>query len=75
MALHKRFQRVVALNYPLTPHVTLAYYRPGMYGPETVADLRRALEKISKLPKVQLSLTAETLHYRVFRDMQRYLED
>lgn len=75
MALHRRFQRVVALNYPLTPHVTLAYYRPGVYGPETVADLRRALEEIRELPKVHLALTAEALYYRVFRDMQRYLAD
>ena len=75
MALYERFQRAVALPYPLTPHVTLAYYRPGVYGPEPVAALHRALEEIRDLPKVHLALTADMLHYRVFRDMQRYLPD
>lgn len=75
MGLHRRFQQVVNLTYPLTPHVTLAYYRPGAYGQEQVDVLAEALRRINALPPVRLALPAEALHYRVFRDMLRYTAD
>ena len=73
MGLHARFQEVVALNYPLTPHVTLAYFKPGDYGPEEVAQLAEALREINALPKVHLALDGEALHYYRFTDMNTYL--
>lgn len=72
MALHARFQQVVALSYPLTPHVTLAYYRPGSYGRDMVDALAEAFRQINALPPVRLSLSAERLHYRRFSDMNHY---
>ena len=74
MGMHTRFQGVVALNYPLTPHVTLAYYRPGSYGPEAVSALAEALREINALPKVQLSLSTDNLHYYRFEDMNTYIK-
>lgn len=72
MELYERFQGVVRLNYPLTPHVTLAYYRPGDYGPEGLRLLRGALEEINRaLPAFELRL-AEPV-YRCFDDMNHYL--
>lgn len=73
MAMHRRFQEVVALNYPFTPHVTLAYYKPGAYGPETVSALAGALEEINALPPVRLTLDAAALHYYLFEDMNTYI--
>ena len=73
MGMHARFQEVVPLDYPLTPHVTLAYFKPGVYGPEAVAALDAALGEINALPKVRLTLTAEALHYYRFQDMNTYL--
>ncbi len=73
MGMHARFQEVVALSYPLTPHVTLAYFLPGSYGPEEVARLRAALAEINSLPKVRLTLTPDALHYYRFEDMNTYL--
>lgn len=72
MALHARYQEVVRLNYPLTPHVTLAYFRPGEYGREMVETLEKALRRINALEPVHLSLSAEMLHYRRFSDMNHY---
>ena len=72
MALHARFQQVVALSYPLTPHVTLAYYRPGSYGRDMVDALAESLRQINALPPVRLFLSAEMLHYRRFSDMNHY---
>ncbi len=72
MALHARFQAIVPLNYPLTPHVTLAYYRPGSYGCEMIDTLAGALQRINSLPPVHLALDADALHYRRFSDMNHY---
>lgn len=73
MGMHARFQQVVALDYPLTPHVTLAYFKPGTYDPEEVAALADALRQINALPPVSLTLDAEALHYYRFEDMNTYI--
>lgn len=73
MGMHARYQEVVALNYPLTPHVTLAYFRPGSYGPEMVSALADALREINALPKVRITVDAACLHYYLFEDMNSYL--
>ncbi len=75
MGMHARFQDVVALNYPLTPHVTLAYFKPGTYGPDEVAQLADALREINALPKVHLTLDASYLHYYRFTDMNTYIRE
>ena len=73
MGMHARFQDVVALDYPLTPHVTLAYYKPGSYDPGAVAALNAALQELNALPPVHLTLTAQELYYCLFEDMSRYI--
>ena len=72
MALHARYQDVVRLSYPLTPHVTLAYFRPGCYDRAMVNALENALAQINALPPVRLALSADMLHYRRFSDMNHY---
>lgn len=73
MAMHASYQAVVALNYPLTPHVTLAYYKPGTYGPEDVTRLTEALREINELPKIRITVDAACLHYYTFTDMNTYI--
>ncbi len=73
MGMHAQYQAVVPLTYPLTPHVTLAYYKPGVYGPEMVGALAGVLADAAALPKVRLTLRAEMLHYYLFRDMNTYI--
>ena len=73
MALHRGYQSVVALDYPLTPHVTLAYFKPGVYGPDEVAQLADALAEINALPQVHLTVDADCLHYYRFSDMNTYI--
>ncbi|MBQ3156914.1 MAG: hypothetical protein IJB81_08325 [Clostridia bacterium] len=75
MNLHARFQEIVALSYPLTPHVTLAYYRPGCHDNAAVAALRGALEAINALPPVQLTLDLQSLFYCTFTDMNTYIPE
>ena len=73
MAMHADYQSVVALDYPLTPHVTLAYFRPGSYAPEAVTALAEALAAINALPKVHIAVDAGCLHYYTFEDMNTYI--
>ena len=72
MGMHARFQDVVALNYPLTPHVTLAYYKPGSYD---TAALGEALAAINTLEKVHIAVDANCLHYYRFTDMNTYIRE
>ena len=72
MDIHARFQDVVALSYPLTPHVTLAYYRPGTHDTASLAD---ALREIHALEKVHITLSAQELHYYRFTDMNTYIRE
>ncbi len=75
MALHADYQPVVPLNYPLTPHVTLAYLRPGVYDESAVALLADALRELNALPPVRLTLTTDALHYYRFTDMNTYIRE
>lgn len=43
MMLYERFQMIHPLSYPLTPHITLGYYRPGIYPNHDVLELERQL--------------------------------
>ena len=72
MGMHARFQDVVALNYALTPHVTLAYYKPGTYDTDALAE---ALQAINTLEKVHISVDAACLHYYRFTDMNTYIRE
>lgn len=59
---------VVTLGYALTPHITMAYFRPGTY-------LQRELEGLSKaLTAVEfdVELGMDDLVFQIFRDMNHY---
>ena len=73
MAMHGDYQAVVALDYPLTPHVTLAYFKPGSYAPADVARLAETLREINALPRVHITVDAGCLHYYTFEDMNTYI--
>lgn len=59
-------EAVVPLGYAMTPHITLAYYRPGVYGADAVARLRSALGEVS------LALTLSDPVLQVFGSMNQY---
>ena len=72
---YEKLQSVVHLNYGLTPHITLAYYRPGViYGADlqTLADTLAQLSCELDFPVV---LKHSDLHYREFYDMNHYVEE
>lgn len=72
MELYGRLEEIVPLGYPLTPHITLAYYRPGVY---READMKR-LETAFELPEGEnfaIEFTPEDLACQDFCDMNHYI--
>lgn len=74
MRLYKRFQDVVFLPYPLTLHVTLAYFRPGAYDAHMLAPLRGVICETAREGRI-LELSLEDLHYARFGSMECYQTD
>lgn len=73
MQMYRRFDDVAALPYPLTPHVTLAYFRPGAVDGDI---LGRLLEQMQPDPKTEPSLFfyPQSLTAQAFSDMANYAD-
>ena len=61
--------RAVPLSYGLTPHITLAYFRPGTYDQTRLHSLREALGPVELGVKLRMA----DLQFQNFRDMNTYL--
>ena len=68
--MYRQLERVVPLGYDLTPHITMAYFRPGTYSRETLSRLRQALGPV----ELEIELRMENLVYQTFEDMNHYLQ-
>ena len=44
MRYYEAFQPILCLNYPLTPHVTLAYFKPGILDERQIKCLQRVID-------------------------------
>ena len=73
MGLYEAFHAVQPLAWQLTPHVTLAYYRPGEISAQAGSALRSAIAASAALPPVSVVLQPEQLRVSRFRDMNHYL--
>lgn len=66
--IYQALEAVVPLGYGLTPHITLAYYKPGAYSEADAARLRAALGPSD----LELILPMQALAYQTFWDMNHY---
>lgn len=73
MMLYELFQVVVPLGYALTPHITLAYYKPGIYTAEMLAPLRELIADYNKKEKLVVELDGKELVYQEFYSMNHYV--
>lgn len=71
-AAYQRLQAAVRLSYPLTPHVTVAYFKPGRYGPAQIARLQAAVDLAAAQPPVSLALSGAMVEYQRFSSMGHY---
>lgn len=69
--MYSAFQQIpeVRLGYKLTPHITLAYFRPGTYTEEDLKPLRRITGVWTGIP---ITLSMKNLVYQEFTDMNHY---
>lgn len=66
--MYCRLEEVVPLGYPLCPHITLAYFRPGKYLSQQIEGLCRSLRAV----QLELTLKAENLRFQNFKHMNWY---
>ena len=71
MEMHARLQAVVPLSYPLTPHVTLAYFRPGAIDAEQTARLQAVFDAAQTGGRI-MHLDVARLNACTFTDMNHY---
>lgn len=72
MGLYERFQSVVELGSRLTPHVTMAYYKPGSYPEGELDGLRRLIREVEGEDPLYVKLTPQQLVYQRFYSMNCY---
>lgn len=64
------FETVTSLGYALSPHITVACFRPGIYEQEQVQHLRSALHKV----EMDVVLSKDDLELQYFSDMNSYID-
>lgn len=72
MELYDRFQSVVYLDYPLTLHITLGYYKPGIFSSEQCLRLSQTMKQLYSLDIGEIVLNENELIYQRFDDMNHY---
>lgn len=68
--MYTAFETVTPLGYALSPHITVAYFRPGTYDQEQVQHLRSALHKVD----MDVVLSKDDLALQYFSDMNSYID-
>lgn len=70
-AMYEELQGVVRFPYPLMPHITLAYYRPGKYTVQHAKKLAGVLGTV----KMQFVLPMGDLILQNFLNMNQYISE
>lgn len=66
--MYTTLESVVHLGYALTPHITMAYFKPGNYRQYDLNYLGQALRPVN----LNVELSLENLFYQEFSDMNHY---
>lgn len=66
--MYGALENVVPLGYALTPHITMAYFRPGVYSQQQLEGLRAALQPV----QLEMELSMDRLVYQTFENMNDY---
>ncbi len=72
LELYRRFDGIVNLPYSLTPHITLAYFRPGTIDGDRLGEAVDRLQ-IPTDDAPSFVFRTEDLTAQTFRDMQTYI--
>lgn len=69
--MYGELEQVRRLGYALTPHITLAYYRPGTWDASAAEALRSTLRPV----ELEVTLDPARLVLQKFSDMNHYFEE
>lgn len=72
MSLYVLFDEVKKLNYPLTPHITLAYYNVHGFSAESAGKLEKMVRELNDF-EMEIELDVVDLYYQKFRSMNDYI--
>ena len=71
MKLYNYVDDIKALPYPLTPHITLAYYNRNGFSKENCKKLEKIVNKLNK-SSFEIILSTDKLTYQNFTTMNNY---
>lgn len=74
MELYSLFDDVRPLDYPFTPHITLAYYNINGFDPSAARLLEDAANRLNHQEEFELNLDIHRLYYQKFRSMNDYVD-
>lgn len=72
MELYYLFDEVRELSYPLTPHITLAYYNIDGFSTESARKLEAVVSDLNN-ESMEIELDTENLYYQKFISMNDYI--
>lgn len=72
MKLYVLFNEVKELSYPLTPHVTLAYFNVNGFSAEAAAKLEKIVCELNDC-ELEVELDVRNLYYQKFGSMNDYI--
>ncbi len=72
MKLYSTFEQVKIAPYPLTPHITLAYFNVHGFDEMAKIKLEEAVNKLNSLPSFTVELDTSRLFYQRFYSMSHY---
>ena len=71
LEMYRRFDSIVSLPYELTPHITLAYFRPGMIDGDRLGSVVGQIQ-VTDNNTCLFEFPVENLTAKTFRDMISY---
>lgn len=72
MRYYQDFQNVVNLDYSLTPHVTIAYFKPQIINKNQVENLQIVIDWVKAQKSIYFDLSGSMLKYQTFTNMNNY---
>ena len=69
--LYRLCEQLMTLPYPMTPHITLAYYRKDGFSHEYAEKLTKQIAALNRQP-IEITLQTERLYYQHFQSMNAY---
>ena len=73
MELYYIFDDVKKLNYPFTPHITLAYYNAHGFDTQAARALEDTVNQINNT-EMEVELNVNKLYYQKFKSMNNYID-